>query len=464
MKDMKLARSLSRAFPQTPASFLGRVDAALDALETSGAGGAKKPRRKRLRAAAVAAAALLVLVAGCGCVFAVRPALAADIPVVGDIVCALSPAVTPDTQTRERIADTAQRVLDGFFSGSLETIGQQFKSGGDWVLGDDTLLAAYYLQYEGATLALLGGGEIPAVSGIRVTNVEATQKAFRYTAEVRYDLTLDGGTEKTETAHMTLEDAGEGMAVVAMSLNGADFEAYRARIAEYQTADGGALAEEIVHWNAYLIAEAIAEHEAQEAAQEHGDVLTEEERIEDIAAELRYQYYLAEMTCEAPDLSALMERNEDTELYFLALDLHIRMAQGRMLTPPPSVERGYADILTLERDGSRIEATVYVKTLVNGSVGETIGLTLKPVDGGYIVIGYENRDKDGIDASLAVMAEGYMAEGCTRMEAYDKAYREVLERVEWISAAIRGYMAQGLSRNDASSQALMDWFDAHSPE
>ncbi len=460
MRGYMLRKKLLNAFPEPPKGFDDKIDEALSCLGFE----CKARIKPRWRPAGIAAAAAAVLIILSFCLLMVRPVLAADIPVVSDIVCALSPVKTPEAEMRDSIADTAQRVLSGFFSGSLENIGRRFKSGEDWALNDDTLLAAYYLQFESATLTLLSDGETPDVTGIRVTDVQASQKAFRYTADVRYELTLGGKAVKTEAVRLELRETSDGLRIVAMSMDSADFEDYRQSVMQYQSVNQGAvLSGEIATYNAWLTAQAVAEHDAKEAALQRGDVLSEEEQIEDIAAELRYQYYLARMTCAMPDLSALIERNEDTELFFLALDLQIRMAKGGMYSKPPAVEKGYAEILALEKDGDIIEAKVYVKTIIYGSVGEEVGLTLRPTDNGNIIIAYENCSYDGIDASLAWMAAQYISDGCTRMEAYDKAYREVLERVDWVSAAIREYMEQGLSEEDASAKAAMDWYNTQSP-
>lgn len=461
MRGYMLKKKLPNAFPETPEGFTDKIDEALSGLGFACEAPKMKPRWRPAGIAALAASVLIILSV---CLLMVRPVLAANIPAVSDIVCALSPVKTPEAEMQQSIADTAQRVLSLFFSGSMENIGQRFKSGEEWALNDDTLLAAYYLQFEGATLALLSDGKTPDVCDIRVTDIQAAQKAFRYTADARYELTLGGKAVKTETVRLELEETSDGLRIVAMSMDGADFEDYRQSVMQYQSVNQGAvLSEEIVHYNAWLIAQAVAEHDAKEAALQRGDVLSEEEQIEEIAAELRYQYYLTQKTCEMPDLSALIERNEDTEQFFLALDLQIRMAEGRMISKPPAVEKGYAEILALEKDSNTIKATVYVKTIINGSVGETIGLSIRPIDNGYIVIGYENCDNDGIDASLVSMAAQYMSDGCTRTEAYSKAYQKALERIEWISAAIRGYMEQGFPQDDASSKALMDWFNTQNP-
>ena len=426
MNNIQAKERLLQAFPPVPAGYSDSIDAVLQSLETNPFRllHTGKPRL-RLTPGKMVAAVLALIIIGSSCVFAASPALAADIPVINEIVYAVSATVEPDPDIQNKIASTVQAVLSGFISNATENIGARFKSGDNWALSEDTLLTAYYLHFEAASAELLNQGKTPALANIAVKNIKAEQKGFRYTATLTFDVLLDDETYATETVTAQLEESVSGFYITSLDIISEGFENYKAYIARYDRAEygGGTLDENIANYNAILIARQMALDELEQHQQAaSGTEMTRDEQLEDLAAELCYRYWSA---TEMPDMSDIMARNDDTELWFRALELRME------LHTPVMAEKGFAEIWEItDKSDELITATVYVKTIISGGIGQTLRITFKSTGGKYMIVGFSSPWDDGLNGGLERLADQYINEGMSHSDANQKAYE--IMRVEMI--------------------------------
>jgi len=433
INDNKLSKSLQKAFPSVPEGYEKKINAILKSLETKpfNRGNTSMRRFSFTPGKIVAAVLVLIIIVSC-CVFAASPALAADIPVINEIVYELSNTVEPGKNVQNKITKTVQEVLSGFISNATSKIGVRFKAGDNWVLDDDTLYAAYYLHFEAALAELINKGKTPVLANVVVTNIETEQKGFRYTATLTYDILLNDKYFTTETVNAQLEETLSGLYIKSLNINSEGFETYKKNIAQYNRAENGSgkLDENIANYNAYLIAQQKAQYElAQQESAASGTELTRNERLEDLAAELCYRYWSA---TKIPDMADIMERNDDTELWFYALELQL---QNKYRTSTAMTQKGYAKILDItERTDNLINAKVYVKTIVEGSIGQVLQLTFRSDGNRYLIVSFSSPWDDGLHRELERFAKQYTKEGMSRSEANKKAFESIriamLERIK----------------------------------
>lgn len=479
-------------FPQMPDSFGRIID---DTLTQIGEQEGRRTARKRPRflPMRIAAAAVALMIFASGCTFAIRPALAADIPVVNKIVYAWSPESQASEQVCTNIADTVSAVLNSFASGGAAGIGERFKSGDDWILNEDTFMAAYYLQYLAIREEIVTDGVIATYQNVSITNVSAEKKAFRYTADVSFDMVLKGDVRKSETAQVCLEENASGFRVVSIEMLSDGFSAYQTLISKYDSPayNGGNLDDNISTYNAYImfrerqLAE-VEQHNQQSGqsglsvgdaekigslerlirevraadmpeAEKQKRIRQLEEEIqaikelatpqsasmEDLAAELRYRYYTARKTGSVPELSDIVERNDDTYLLFYDLQLMVDKMHLGYFTPLVTVEKGYGEILdVLYDDGETVKLSMYVKTVIDGGVGEEMVLTFRKKEDGYLIVGYDRTVGDGAyRIRLKPLYEQYIREGLSPGEASRKAYEELLAEAKQTAEEHPEYLA-----------------------
>lgn len=469
MNNIQIKEKLRQAFPPVPAAYDNRINTVLQSLETKPLR-LRRTSRKRFRftPGKIAAAALALIIIGSCCAFAARPALAADIPVVNEIVYTLSPAVEPDEDIQNEIAETVQEVLSGFISNATRNIGLRFKPGSNWALNENTLLAAYYLHFKAASAELINNGKTPALANIAVKTIEAEQRGFRYTATLVYDVLLDDEYYTTEIVTARLEESASGLYITSLDISSEGFKAYKKNIEQYDRSEyyNGTLDENIANYNAFLIGRQIALDEKEKyQTTDAGTGMTQYEqervekfkqsiktvkeanykteserknrlkqledelaqfialrtprnrRLEDLAAELCYRYWSAK---EMPDMSDIMERNDDTELWFLAVKLNL---ENKFRPPAATAQKGYAEILEITGEADElVTAKVYVKTIIDGGVGQEAQITFKSTGGQYIIVAFSSPLGDGLHRRLEMLADQYMKEGMSHSDANKKAY------------------------------------------
>lgn len=471
----RLAKNL---FPPMSDSFARTIDDTLRRLKNLPL--PAKKTRGSLPAARIATAATALLIAIFGCTFALRPALAANIPLINGIVYVLAPKTQADQDTCQAITEVISAALNRFASGSTADIGEQLRSGDDWVLNEDTLMAAYYLQYLAVREQLLFDSSVQ-FDYVTVRSLTAEAKAFCYTADVAFDLVMKDDVRTSETARVCLEETTDGFSIVSIEMRSPGFTAYEELIGAYAAEYGGGnLDEHIATYNAYLLFNERQHMEAEQHRQSiesDGLTATDREKIkeleqliedvraadmpeadkqrriadleaqiqetikrttpenrtmEDLAAELMYRYYTVRQTGIVPELGGLVERNEDTDLLFYDLQLTADKAALGYFIPLVTVEKGYGEILeVLEEDADRVKLSMYVKTVIDGGVGEEMILTYRKDADGYIITGYDRITGDGTyRIGLKPLAKRYMDEGYPSAEANRLAYEDLLNEAE----------------------------------
>ncbi len=435
MSNIQIKEKLRQAFPPVPETYDNRLDAVLQSLETKPSGFRRESKqRSKFTPGKIAAAVLALIIIGSSCAFAARPALAADIPVINEIVYTLSPSVEPDKDIQNRITETVQEVLSDFISNATWNIGVRFRSGDKWALNEDTLLAAYYLHFEAASAEFINIGKTPALANVAVKSIEAEQKGFRYTATLTFDVLLDDEYYTTETVTALLEESINGLYITSMDITGEGFEAYKALIAQYDRAEygSGTLDENIANYNAVLIARQRALDELEQHHQA-GTEMTRDEQLEDLAAELCYRYWSA---TEMPVMSDIMVRNDDTELWYYATSI-----SGELLAESHGaamVQKGYGEILEIiDETEELITAKIYVKTIISGGVGQEVKITFKMVNGHYMIVAFSAPyAPDGLHWHIEELAAQYVKKGMSRAEANKKAYEtlraDTIERIRFL--------------------------------
>lgn len=459
MRRNNIRNRLLSVIPSTPESFSAKINQTIYMIKSEPGKMHKAEKHNYYwRVKIIFAAATAMFIISLGFAFTIRPALAADIPFVSDVVYNLAPVNTLDMVKKERIKKTADRILNGFFSNALDINGQLSNFSDNWNLDDNTLLAAYYMKYLGATSEILNGGKKPSAANIDITGVEASAKAYRISADVNFDLMLDGQKSKTESIHFELEDRINGTVVTSMSMNGEDFKLYRSRIMEYRnTYNDKPLCNEISNYNTFLIGQAIVDYNKKTGSEEKQQ-FTKEEQIENIATELMYQYWLTQKMCIIPDIGALIERNDDTELFYLSMELQTKMASTGYLPKKVIVEKGYGEIKDIFQKNGLFTVNIYVKTKVDGSIGEDLTLLMKSKDDSFIIIGFDLKG-EGVYFSLKNAAKKFIREGLSREEAYKKAYQNRIIEVDSVVKLINENIKEGLSQDEARKKALNDWYN-----
>lgn len=457
-KDMREMLRTELIEPMTD-SFSESVDAALERIryngvrDGEGARAARGEQRAKKRARVVTgicAAALCVTIASC--TFALRPELAANIPAINEIVYTLSPEAQASEQTCARIADTVLSVFNSFASGGAEGAGKQFKAGDDWILNRDTYMAAYYLQYIAVREEVIAG-VAATFENVDITSIAAGSKAFRYMADVSFDIVLKGGIHKSETARISLEESVSGFRILAIEMLSEGFAEYKALYELYESGsydappkgysseedfqralalaqeDTGSLDANIANYNAMLAAleRAMADFGAHVGTGDNAvEVAARAEQITGLAAELMYRYWNARKTGEMPELSDIMERTADTDLFFYDLQLMIDKVNMGYLSRLTTVDKGSAMIRTDYGD----TVDVYVKTRIDYGVGQAFKLTVEKRGDKYIIVGYDSPWDDGVYRRLKGLADEYVNGGMERTAANKKAYEELLAEAE----------------------------------
>ena len=161
-----IANRLQTAFPPMPESFGQAVDHTLASLPARVS--ARKHERGVARFALQAAMVIGIVAGVSGCVFFVRPALAAQIPVVNDIIYNLSPTLETSEEQRQTMI------------GVLE---QHIK------ISDNYSLA--------------------------VNTISATQKGFMFDATIQYELMDHGKAVISEKAEVRFIEDIDGMHIIS---------------------------------------------------------------------------------------------------------------------------------------------------------------------------------------------------------------------------------------------------------
>lgn len=470
--DMQFAHTLRAGFPAPSQGYYKRIDETIAFLQirdkaltrAKGMRTAFITKAARIAAAACAAAVLLS-----ACTFAVKPALAAELPLVGDAVYALSPTMSADDEKLNKAAEMVKSAAASFAVGDYSAAESLFYQGSRWAEDSNTYLSAKHLHYIlHSAEAFAEDGAAETVSFV-VTDASVQQRAFRYEAVVVLELKGKDESARSEQIRAELIETVHGLYITFLRTESDSYAEYAAMIDSYgldglqyeNPAAGIAFETEYlsymtVHKNAAIgtaekagllerlrakLAEAKASGQALQiiiqALDAEGAALAEQRTpaamsAEELAAEVMYRYYLGRKLKEVQDFSDIMERNDATDMFFYDAQLAVDKTIAGSLTALDMVEKGAADLLeTIQSDDKRTTARFYVKTnIASGPMrgaGEEIILTIEKRGAGWIVTGYDRTSGDGVYMNrLKPLAEQYRKKGLPWQEADERAYRELL--------------------------------------
>jgi hypothetical protein len=83
----------------------------------------------------------------------------------------------------------------------------------------------------------------------------------------------------------------------------------------------------------------------------------------------------------------------------------------------------------IDESNGLITVKVYVKTIIDGGIGQTIQLTFKPVGDTYRIVFFASPWDDGLCRALKDLADEYVKKGISHAEANAKAYEALYEEM-----------------------------------
>ena len=434
-----------------------------------------KPVKRAFKPLVSAAAILVALILSSAILFGAHPALAAEMPVVSDIVYAAAAQREADAADCERIEKLLNDALYSLAVCDYDSASRCFRENS--MNERENYLAAAYLNHLLTRREALPDG---ANAGkLEISEIQAEQKAFRFTVHAKLSLTAkDGASADTEECTVRLWENTDGIHIEGIEMQSEDYCEY---VKAHEKAFGavpesGASFDIILIDNSYLSCSALQENgtgqdeaylkqllselESVSASDEEKAVrlnainilLKEAEQeitpdilsAEETASELMYRYWLGKNTGEVCDFSDIMERNEETDLFFRDALLNVEDVELGILKPLVSVKKGTACILeTYENTGDIIRARFHVQTHITDGisrgVGEEIILTLRKDGEGFTVTGFDRDVGDGhYTCDLKPAASRYKAAGYSWQEAGELAYEELHARLlrdaEWLAS------------------------------
>ena len=474
--DLQFTQELRTGFPAPSQSYYKRIDDTIallqsrDKVQTRVKAKARAPFLKTARIATASSAAAVLLSAG---IFAVKPALAAELPFVGDAVYAMSPTISASEERLNKAAEMVKSAAASLAIGDYSTAGSLFYQGSKWMEDNDTYMSAKYLHHmlhSAETFA--GDGAAAETVSFIVTDASVQQRAFRFVAAVTLELKEKDGAAHKERIRAELIETVHGLYITSLRTESDDYAEYAAMCDSYgldglqyeNPAAGIAFETEYlsymtVHKNTAIgteekarllerlrvrLAEAGLSGQARQIIMQTLDAEStalEEQRTpavmsaEELAAEVMYRYYLGQKLKEVQDFSDIMERSEATDLFFYDAQLAVDKVFAGSLTALDTVEKGTANPLeTMQSDDERMTVRFHVKTEIASGpmrgVGEEIILTFEKRGGSWIVTGYDRMNGDGVYVNrLKPLAEQYKKTGLSWQEADEKAYKELLAEI-----------------------------------
>ena len=473
--DTKIKEQIDAFVPPVSESYTQMIEGTIAELRAKTTSASKRGNsfgRYIIAFTAIITALLITSVA----VFGARPALAAEVPGISSIVYAVSPqkaVKNPDLERIEALLNDAFRLL-AFCD--FEAASGCFR--GDSITDRSNYLSAAYLNYLVAFGDFFPDGSNAA--SIEIEDLNAEQKAYRYTAHVTLNLISRDGTRKsTEECTVQLWENTKGLYIESIGFDSADFESY---VAMYEgifgsVASHGASLDLIPLDTSYLsYVSVIAEQEGArqrvdrlehmlaeldavpassvektirtalikaELGKAEAEITPEVISVEQLATELMYRYWLGRKTGEMCDFSDIMERNEQTDLFYWDALLQTEKVGLGALKPLVSVKPDTAEILeVIEEADELIKARFYVHTEITDGisqgVGEEIILTIRKDGAGLMIIGFDRDVGDGFYTySLKPLVRQYMAAGCSWQEAGQMAYsvlhEQIIRDAEWLA-------------------------------
>lgn len=465
MRNNAFAIRISTAFPNVPTSYNDRVSSTIEMLRIKD-NASKRNIFKLSRLVACTAAALMAVLALSGCAFAVRPALAADIPVVNQIVYAVSPSVKlNDTQMRE-IDHLTTSAVSAMMLNDWDTISRLMYK--DSITENESLCSAItYWKYLALSEELTEDMSLKEMVSIETEDITGDRKAFRYTISTEVCVRNKDSVVIREPVILSVIENINGFSLEKVSLQSLQYMEYCREFDMCKLLD--TKGEEIVEINAaymhycqlhrneetsrsekkaYLLniicmiqdlditadEKESAIHCLETEISQINDVDAEIVTYEDLAAELMARYHDGRVSGIVADFSDILERNEKTDLFFYEAQLAADKVRLGYLSPLEAAEPGHAETVSIvEETETFITMDMLVYTNIRQGItkmgAEELRLTFskeKPM-----IIGYDRMSGDGVYLSrLKPLAEQYVRQGYAWSDANKKAYQELLSEIE----------------------------------
>lgn len=473
--DMQFAHTLRAGFPAPSQGYYKRIDETIALLQSQDEAltcAKSKHTAPFIKIARIAAAACAAAVLLSACTFAVKPALAAELPLIGDAVYALSPMVSANEEKLNKVADMVKSAAANLAAGEYSAAESLFYQGDKWTEDSDTYLSAKYLHYVLHSAETFAGNGAAETAAFIVTDASVQQKAFRYEAVIALELKEKDESAHSEQIRAELIETVHGLYITSLRTESDGYAEYAAMCnshgldgLQYENPAAGIAFETeylsymTVHKNAAIgtdekarllgiVREKLekaglngqARQSIAQALDAEGAALEEQRTpaamsAEELAAEVMYRYYMGQKLKEVQDFSDIMERNEATDLFFYDARLAVDKILNGALSALDTVEKGTADLLEIIQSGDeRMTARFHVNTEITfgpmRGVGEEIILTLEKRGAGWIVTGYDRVNGDGVYVNqLKSLAKQYREKGLPWQEADEMAYQELLAEV-----------------------------------
>lgn len=483
----KLIKEQADAFvPPAPESYNKMVSETLKELRAGAvrraADDEKTKRTGRSRSLwkpfAAAAAAVLALFVAAGALFYARPALAAELPGISDMVYAAAPTKNASKADEDRINALLEKVFCGMGMIYFEDDGADARNcfQGESLKNRENYLALAYIEYVKAFGDWLT--ENANADPLDITELRAERRAFRFKVNATLELkSRDGKRNVAEECTLHLWENTSGLYIERIEMLSDGYRAFvKTYEKEFAAVPENSASISIIPLDIYImsytrsisktaglrdkqahLARMMSELEGLNASEREKAVRRElikaeiektESEItpvmvtaEETAAELMYRYWLCQKNIDEGDFSDIMERNEQTDLFFIDVLVTKEAIEFGLIHPTMRVEKGSAYISeVIEENDETIKARFYVHTPISrmedaeefGGVGEDVVLTLKKTEEGYIVIGYD-RDRDYCRHKnvLKPFADNYKKQGYSWQEAgqmlLEKAHKQHIE-------------------------------------
>lgn len=472
--DFEIKKQVDAFIPPAPESYDKMIDDAVSELK-SAAARRYAPRRSRWKPAAAIASVVAALAAAFA-VFGASPSLAAEVPGVAGVVYAVSPQKAVDDPGRERIEALLNDAFRTLAFCDHEAAAQFFRGNG--ISERENYLSAAYLNYLVSFGDFLPDGA--SAAKLEIEDLHAERKAYRYTAHVMLNLiSRDGAKRNTEDCTVQLWENTKGLFIESVGFDSAGFGTFAAMYEEVfgSVPSHGACLDLIPIDMAFLAyTRVIVEQEgarqradrlermltaldavaasADEKAIRTALVNTELEKAEAeitpeavsaerLASELMYRCWLGRKTGEVCDFSDIVERNEQTDLFYWDALLQAEKVCLGVLRPLVSVKKGTAEMLeTIGETDEIIKARFYVHTEITDGISEGVGeeiiLTIRKDGAGLMMIGFDRDVGDGFYTySLKPLAMQYKAAGCSWQEAgqmaYEVLHEQIIRDAQWLA-------------------------------
>ena len=473
--DSEIKKQVDAFIPPVPESYNRMIDGTISELR------ARAPQhhnsgRNRFIPFTVIASVIAVLFIAASVIFVARPALAAEVPGIGRVVYAVSPKKTANGADRERIEALLNDAFRSLSFCDYEAAARCFR--GDSLSDRGNYLSAAYVDH-----LLAFGDYFPDGANaieLEISDLQAEQKAFRYTAHVTLNLVSRDGTKNSmEACTVQLWENTRGLYIESIEFDSAGFGSFAVMYEDIfgTVPSHGAGLDLIPIDRAYLsYTRVLAEQEGarqrvdrldrmlsqldavnasadekairenlitEELKKAKAEITPEVITVEQLASELMCRYWLGRKTGEACDFSDIMERNKQTDLFYWDAVLQAERVSLGALKPLVSVGPGTAEILeTIDDTNELIKARFYVYTEiadgVSQGVGEEIILTIRKDDNGFTVIGFDRDVGDGYYTyGLKPLAARYIKAGYSWKEAgqmaYEVLHEQIIRDAKWLT-------------------------------